>query len=169
MVRGMPPGTRLHRAVTCLGAVVALHLTAPSARAEELTPARALQLAAAQNPDLRASLAELHAAEASVRSAEGARVPVLFASGSAGYTERSVASADGLTYPDDKSLAAEAGFRFLTDIGTTVEVGAGAGHSIPSGSAQAAATPSSTGSVFLNVRQPLLRGAGTDAVLGSRR
>lgn len=156
-------------AAACLWAALGLSLAASSARAEDLSPELALRLAAAHNPDLRASLAELRAAEASVRSAEGARVPVLFASGSAAYTERSSPAAKGLSYPDDKSLSAEAGVRFLTDVGTTVEVGAGAGRTVPSGTAQAAASPSSTGSVFLNVRQPLMRGAGADAVLGPRR
>lgn len=157
-----------------LGLALAIAWATP-ASAEELSPAAALSLAAAQNLDLRASLAELRATEASVAAASGARAPILFASGSGGYTERSVVQEEGLGISNDKTLSTEAGLRFFTDIGTTIEVGAGTGLSFPGAlttTFEATLTqnsPSTTASVFASVRQPLLRGGGTDAVLATQR
>jgi outer membrane protein TolC len=175
--RSPPPRGRPSALATTLGAALGLAALSgtSAALAEELSPAAALALAARQNLELRASLAELRSAEASVDAASGARVPVLFASGSGGYTERSRVQEEGLAISNDKTLSTEAGLRFFTDLGTTVEVGAGTGLSFPGAlttTFEATLTensPSTTASVFVNVRQPLLRGGGTDAVLASER
>lgn len=174
MHRSLPSRRPVRTAAHLLAALAALSL-ARDARAEELSPGSALALAARQNLDLRASLAELRSAEASVVAAEGGRVPVLFASGAAGYTERSAVQEVGLGISNDKTLSTEAGVRFFTDIGTTIEVGVGTGLSVPgtlTTTFEATLTrnnPSTTASVFANARQPLLRGGGTDGVLASQR
>ncbi|WP_437322830.1 TolC family protein [Sorangium sp. So ce381] len=142
-----------------------------AARAETLTAEEAVRRAASQNPSLRAALIEATAARQAVAAEEGARKPTLSASVTGQYEESygRIADANGsapgngvgaLQRSSGTSVASNVALRYTTDVGTSLEVGA-------SGRSPADGTPGPNygAQAYVSARQPLLRGAGTDAVL----
>ncbi|WP_437274530.1 TolC family protein [Sorangium sp. So ce375] len=141
-----------------------------AARAETLTAEEAVRRAASQNPSLRAALLDATAARQAVAAEEGARRPTLSASVTGEYNEPygRVADANGLApgngdgalqRSSGTSVASNVALRYTTDVGTSLEVGASARS--PAGTPE----PSYGAQAYVSARQPLLRGAGTDAVL----
>lgn len=135
--------------------------------AEPLTQEQALALAAERNPSLKAALLDVAAAEHGVEAESRARVPVLVASVNGSYAE--TLAADRRT--DSESLLGQAAVRFSTEQGTTIETGLESSvawrNANAFGTAVAPVGPTTSASVYASVRQPLLRGAGEDAVLAS--
>jgi outer membrane protein TolC len=140
------------------------------ARAETLSAEEAVSRAAAQSPTLRAALLDLASAEHAVEAERGARQPTLAASvagehaenlGSAGATATTARTAS-------QSVSSSVALRYTTDIGTSLEAGASGAATWRSGGSSSAASPlgpSYAGQAYVTARQPLLRGAGKDAVL----
>jgi outer membrane protein TolC len=177
---------KLRRLVTRTGLSVAALLAAFSltgvlhaetawpdaAGARLLTADDAVARAAAQNPTLKAALLDVTAAQQAVDAEQGARNPTLLASATGDYTERLHAgAAPGRT--DTKSVSSQVAVKYTTDIGTQLEVGtsgdASWGASSGAIAGETPAGPTYTGSGYVSIRQPLLRGAGTDAVLAPLR
>ncbi|WP_437292721.1 TolC family protein [Sorangium sp. So ce426] len=142
-----------------------------AARAETLTAEEAVRRAASQNPSLRAALLEATAARQAVAAEEGARRPTLSASVTGQYQESygRIADANGdapgngagaLQRSGGTSVASNAALRYTTDVGTSLEVGASARSP-----ADGTPGPNYGAQAYVSARQPLLRGAGTDAVL----
>ncbi|WP_437707380.1 TolC family protein [Sorangium sp. So ce448] len=142
-----------------------------AARAETLTAEEAVRRAASQNPSLRAALLEATAARQAVAAEEGARRPTLSASVTGQYQESygRIADANGgapgngsgaLQRSGGASVASNAALRYTTDVGTSLEVGASARSP-----ADGTPGPNYGAQAYVSARQPLLRGAGTDAVL----
>ncbi|WP_437585442.1 TolC family protein [Sorangium sp. So ce1000] len=142
-----------------------------AARAETLTAEEAVRRAASQNPSLRAALLEATAARQAVAAEEGARRPTLSASVTGEYKESfgrvaresGVAEGNGageLQRSSGTSVASNAALRYTTDVGTSLEVGASARTP-----ADGTPGPNYGAQAYVSARQPLLRGAGTDAVL----
>jgi len=160
-VRTALSGAALLAALSATGVVHADTGTGP------LTAEEAVVRAALQNPTLKAAILDATAARQAVAAEEGARKPTLVASATGDYTERLHTGAEpGRT--DSKSAGAQVAVKYTTDIGTQLEVGTTADATWGTSSGIAAATPAGptyTGTGYVTVRQPLLRGAGTDAVL----
>ncbi|WP_437685024.1 TolC family protein [Sorangium sp. So ce176] len=150
-------------------AVIATCSLSSAARAETLTAEEAVGRAASQNPSLRAALLEATAARQVVAAEQGARRPTLSASVTGQYTEAFRGGGAGLARSDSTSVAANAALRYTTDIGTGLEVGASADSGWQSDDRRALdgaiAGPTYRAEAYVSARQPLLRGAGTDAVL----
>ncbi|MCC6625444.1 MAG: TolC family protein [Deltaproteobacteria bacterium] len=127
--------------------VAVLAAAATPAAAEPLTPDQALARAATRSPELRATLHDLEAAKASMDGEAMARDPRLTAGVHATHSTRD-------------SIDASVGVRTTTDLGTVIDVGVDA--AFDSG-------PSQSATVGIDVRQPLLRGAGQDSVLAALR
>ncbi|WP_437979656.1 TolC family protein [Sorangium sp. So ce117] len=152
-------------------ALAAMCSLSVAARAETLTAEEAVRRAASQNPSLRAALLEATAARQAVAAEEGARRPTLSASVTGQYQESygRVADANGgapgngsgaLQRSGGTSVASNAALRYTTDVGTSLEVGASARSP-----ADGTPGPNYGAQAYVSARQPLLRGAGTDAVL----
>ncbi len=156
-----------------IAALTLLGLTPHLAYAAPLTLNEAVQRAFANSPALRAVRAQLDGAEASARAARGARVPTLSLSGQGGHSESLAASAEGITTQQQQQIAAAAQLSVLTDVGTAVGVGVSSGvdwratNLDPSQSRIFELGPLYSSALTLDVRQPLLRGAGTDGALGA--
>ncbi|WP_437573344.1 TolC family protein [Sorangium sp. So ce887] len=142
-------------------AVIATCSLSSAARAETLTAEQAVGRAASQNPSLRAALLEATAARQAVAAEQGARKPTLSASVTGQYTEALRSGDAGATRSGSTTVASNVALRYTTDIGTGLEVGASADTAWGSG----ARGPAYTAEAYVSARQPLLRGAGTDAVL----
>jgi outer membrane protein len=150
-------------------ALLAAFAVAGSAHAETLSAEDAVARAATQNPTLHAALLDVTAAHQAVDAEQGARNATLVASASAGYSEKLHTGA-AAARTDDKSVSSQVALKYTTDIGTQLEVGTTADASWSGGPLSSIAADASTdalytGSGYVTVRQPLLRGAGTDAVL----
>lgn len=158
---------RLTRRGAIVVALLATLLAPHAAVSEPLTTDQALALAAKQNPSLAAALLDVTAAQHAVTSEERARVPVFVGSVSGTYAE----SLGADTRTDSESVSASAAFQFFTDIGTTIETGVessiGWRNANAFGTLGSPTGPTTSADVYVSVRQPLLRGAGEDAVLGS--
>lgn len=140
--------------------------------AETLTAQEALRRAAKQNPGLRAALIDISAAQLSVEAEASARDPVFIASATGSHTEAvsqsTVAGADDIT--STQTIEAKAAFQFQTDVGTSLEVGTSGDVTWRNRQTAALGTqPAYTALAYLTARQPLLKGAGTDAVLAQER
>jgi outer membrane protein len=141
-------------------ALAAALSVAPPALAEALSAETALATAARQNHTLRAALLDAQAAKLGVQAEEGARDPVLTAELSAHYGE---------SFNERPNLTRSAAFEIATDVsvshtsrlGTFVKVGSNASRSTVS--------PEYRASVYAEVVQPLLRGAGADSQLAGLR
>ncbi|WP_438003237.1 TolC family protein [Sorangium sp. So ce321] len=145
-------------------AVIATCTLSSAARAETLTAEEAVGRAASQNPTLRAALLEATAARQAVAAEQGARRPTLSASVTGKYTEAFADGETGLSRSGSTTVASNAALRYTTDIGTGLEVGASADTSWRSLTDRTTG-PSYKAEAYVSARQPLLRGAGTDAVL----
>lgn len=154
---------------------LALATAASAASAEPLTPERALERAAAQSPTLRAALHDVTAAQASLQAEADARVPVLTASGTGQYNESFGGASSGVVRNTSEQIVGKAAVAYTTDVGTSLEVGVESNVSWRTTNITAATTqtvtvgPNYSASLYATARQPLLRGAGTDAVLASQR
>jgi len=126
---------------------MALVATPTLALAEPLTPEQALDKAVARSPDLAAARHDIDAARAAIDAEDMARDPRLTAGVHATHAGRD-------------TLDASVGVSATTDIGTVIGVGVDA--SFDSG-------PARSTTIGVDVRQPLLRGAGTDGVLAALR
>jgi outer membrane protein len=158
--------------VSC-AALLAVFSVAGGAHAETLSAEDAVARAAEQNPTLKAALLDATAANQAVAAEEGARNPTLVASATGAYDERLRTSANAAR-SDDKSVSSQVALKYTTDIGTQLEVGTTAGATWAGASPttigeDTATGPIYTGTGYVTVRQPLLRGAGTDAVLAPLR
>ncbi|MCC6521886.1 MAG: TolC family protein [Polyangiaceae bacterium] len=162
-------------ALTALVALGGLTLPVRAARAQPLTADEAVRRAAGGNPTLRGARADLAGARASLEGELGARRPVFFAGVNGHYTERLSGGSDAVARSSEEGTDGEAGIRYTTDIGTALEAGLATGvvwrnsTTTPSGAEATSVGPSVDGQLYLNARQPLLRGAGTDAVLAPLR
>ncbi|WP_234022587.1 TolC family protein [Sorangium cellulosum] len=140
-----------------------------AARAETLSAEQAVGRAASQNPTLRAALLEAAAARQAVAAEQGARKPVLSASVTGRYAETLGGTDADATRTVDKSVASSVALQYTTDVGTALEVGASTGTSwrTIAGGPIASGTfgPNYDAEAHVSARQPLLRGAGTDAQL----
>ncbi|WP_437806190.1 TolC family protein [Sorangium sp. So ce1078] len=149
-------------------ALIATCSLSSAARAETLTAEQAVGRAASQNPSLRAALLEATAARQAVAAEQGARKPTLSASVTGQYTEAFGGGETGLTRSGSTSVASNVALQYTTDVGTGLEVGASANTSWRSGARSPdlnGTGPTYTAEAYVSARQPLLRGAGTDAVL----
>lgn len=155
--------------------LAALALAATSSGAESLTPEQALTLAKAGSPDLRAALFDIAATRASVLAEDRARQARLSGNVGAEHAERLGASKDQLSRSGDDALYADAALVLATDAGTTVQVGAdtsltwGRQNLDPNNQDDTISGPNYALGASVSVRQPLLRGAGTDVVLAPLR
>ncbi|WP_437604998.1 TolC family protein [Sorangium sp. So ce834] len=148
-------------------AVIATCTLSSAASAETLTAEQAVGRAASQNPALRAALLEATAARQAVAAEQGARKPTLSASVTGQYTEDLGNGGRGLS--GTTTVGSNVALRYTTDVGTSLEVGASAdkswGGAARSPAGNGALRPTTTAEAYVSARQPLLRGAGTDAVL----
>jgi len=124
-----------------------LATSAAPAAAESFTPEQALARAAARSPELRATLHDLDAAKAALDAEAMARDPRLTAGVHATHGARD-------------TIDASIGVRTTTDLGTVIDVGVDSAFD---------SSPSQSATVGVDVRQPLLRGAGKDSVLAALR
>ncbi len=150
-------------------------LLSTSALAETVTAATAVQRAATHNPNLRAVLHDLKAANLAIAVAEQVLTPTLFLGVNGAYNERFGASSRGVTRNEDQSITGETGVRVTTPIGTAIEVGVSNGVSWRTSNLTVATTESVTvgpnyaAELYSTVRQPILRGAGEDGVMAPTR
>lgn len=145
------------RAAFILSAALALPRIAT---AEGMTAGQAIARAAAQNPTLRASLADVEAARLSTESAVGGRDPTLSATVQGGYSESTSGTSN--VYGSG-TVSSKVSVGYTTDIGTRLEFGASADLGWRgTASGALSAEPSVTALAYVSARQPLLRGAGAD-------
>lgn len=140
-----------HRIRTGLGlglplvSPLVLLMASTPALAKPITPEQALAQAADRSPELRAALYDLKAAGLAIDAADRARDAHLV--GSVHATQASTTNVDA-------SLAVKT----ETSIGTQISVGVDASFD---------GVPTSSATVGIDIRQPLLQGGGEDAVLAS--
>lgn len=152
-----------------------LALLAAPAAAQPITPEEAVARMLAASPAVRAADADVRVADANVRAAEGARVPALVTSASGGLNERFSGTSRGVVRNSDGSVAGGVAVRYTTEIGTQIEIGADLGAAWRSVNLTPGTTdlvtigPNYSAQATLDVRQPLLRGAGDDATLAPTR
>jgi outer membrane protein TolC len=153
------------------------------AGAETLSAEQAVSRAANNNPSLRAALLESRSAQYAVAAERGARDPNLVASVQAEHSETITrpglsglaTGADAASRSVANSISANAAVTYTTDIGTDLELGTRTGTNWNSTSWSGAGIlpndlslgPQYTAQAYLSVRQPLLRGAGSDAQLAA--
>lgn len=162
------------RASSLLGAVALLLGSAPTFAASPLGLEDAIRRAIDENPVVRAARAGLEGAAAEARAARGARVPTLSLSSQAGHSESLAASADTIAPQEQQRIEATAALSLRSDVGTEIEVSASTGidwrstNLDPSRSVVFNLGPLYSSQLGVEVRQPLLRGAGEDAALGAQ-
>ncbi len=159
--------SRILPSLTLAIAGLAVTVAPGIAAAETLSAEEAVRRAAAQNPGLKGAILDTQAARQAVEAEEGARDPVFSASITGNYTESAGTTAAGdSVMTNEKGLAAKAALRYTTDVGTQLEVGTSGDASWRSGASPSLTNePTYTALAYLSARQPLLRGAGTDANL----
>ncbi|HTV25343.1 MAG TPA: TolC family protein, partial [Polyangiaceae bacterium] len=150
------------------------------ARAETLSAEQAVSRAAQNNPSLRAALLDARSAQYAAAAERGARDPNLVASVQAEHSESitrpglsGLATADAASRSVANSVTANAAVTYTTDIGTDLELGTRTGTNWNSTTWSGTGTlpnnldigPQYTAQAYLTARQPLLRGAGSDAQL----
>lgn len=140
--------------------VLAASLALPQiAAADGMTANQALARAAANNPSLRASLADVQAAHLSTESAIGGFDPTLSATLQGGYSE----SAGGTSNVYGAgTVSSKVSVSYTTDIGTRLEFGTSADLGWRPSTGTLAPEPTVTALAYISARQPLLRGAGAD-------
>lgn len=151
------------------------------ARAETLSASEVISRAAAKNPSLRAALLDARAAHYAAEAELGARDPSLVATLQTEHSETInrpglsglAGSADATSRSVLNNLSADAAINYTTDIGTQLELGTRTGTVWNSTSWSGTGVlpdnlsvgPTFNAQAYASVRQPLLRGAGTDAQL----
>ncbi len=160
-----------------LAFVLAL-LGAAHAEAQALTPEEAVAMLVRSSPSLRAADADVRAAEASVESAVGARVPTLVTTATGQTQENYVAiggMAPSVISTSSSGVSGDVSLAYTTELGTQITVGVSAAstwstRNLTAGTAQSVSLgPIYSASTNLSARQPLLRGAGDDATLSATR
>lgn len=131
------------------------------ASAESLSAEAALATAARDNPSLRAALLDAQAARLGVRAERGARDAVLDAAVSGRYEESFGVSRAALSRQAAFAVTSNVSVSYTTDIGTALVVG--------TEWRRTSVGPQYDASVYAEVTQPLLRGAGSDAQLAGIR
>jgi outer membrane protein TolC len=160
-------------------------LAATAARAETLSAEQAVSRAAQNNPSLRAALLDARSAQYAAQAERGARDPNLVVSLQGEHSETiarpglsGVATgADAASRSVANTISANAAVTYTTDIGTDLELGTRTGTNWNSTSWSGTPPlpndlslgPQYTAQAYLSARQPLLRGAGSDAQLASLR
>jgi outer membrane protein len=155
------------------------------ARGETLSAAEAVSRAARNNPSLRAALLDARSARYATLAEKGARDPRFVASVQAEHAEtitrpglNGVATgADAVSRAVQSSLSADAALSYTTDVGTELELGTRTGTTWNSTSWSGTSPlpgnlnigPQYTAQAYVGVRQPLLRGAGSDVQLAPIR
>ncbi len=154
--------------MTPLAIATATFLVSASAFAETLTAEEAVARAAKDSPSLRASLLDAQAARHVIEAEEGARDPVFVATVQGQYTEALGGGDPAVTRSDSEGVSGNAAVRYTTDVGTDLEVGVESGIDWRNAATGVGALgPLYSAGVYASARQPLARGAGTDAVLAS--
>lgn len=154
-----------------VGLLAGLTVAARSAHAQTLSAEDAVVAAIRGNPSYEAAMHDAAAASHAAVAADRDRLPRLFANAQGEYTESHSGQGDGVVLVDRQNISGATGLRYTTPIGTDLEVGVESGASWRSSPITAATTekvtigPNYSGRVYGTVRQPLLQGAGTDAVL----
>lgn len=158
----------------CFVTVLVLLLAAPAA-AQPLAPEEAVARALDATPTRRAADADLRSAAASVRAAEGARVPVLVIGADGRLQESFSGTSRGIARNFSSNLGGTVALRYTTELGTQIDVALDAGASwravnlTPGTTDSVTIGPMYSGQARVEARQPLLRGAGDDATLGAMR
>ncbi len=151
-----------------------LALAAPAA-AQPISPEEAIARMLGASPTVRAADADVRAAGANVRAAEGARVPSLVTSASGSMQERFSGTGNGVVRNSDGSVGGGVAVRYTTELGTQIDVGvdlAAAWRSVnltPGTTDSVTIGPNYSAQATVDLRQPLLRGAGDDATLSPTR
>lgn len=161
---------------TILALTLALSSARAAAQERVWTETDAIAAALATSPDARAARADHTAASAAVRSATGARRPTLSVTGSGGHNETLASSIGGaIVRQQQDSVSIGSSTAIQTDLGTTIDLGLSSNIGWRTANLNPASTtlntvgPIYTTSLTVDVRQPLLRGAGDDATLGPER
>jgi outer membrane protein len=155
--------------------ISALLFWSVSASAQTLTPEQAVSRALRQNPDLRAAIVDVRSADAAARAADDARTPVLLLSADGQYQERFSSTTVGPARNSDQGFGFGAGLLYTTDLGTSLSIDFGTSalwrdvNRDPTSATSLTIGPTFTSEVVVGARQPLLRGAGTDAMLSASR
>ncbi len=140
-----------------------------------LGPGEALALALQANPSLRASLRELCAARAEAEAASASRMPAFVASGSGSVNENIAGTAAGAVRTRSSTVTESIGLRYTTAVGTVLSLdlsGTTQWREVnrdPSTTTLFLIGPTHAAQMVVQARQPLLRGAGRDAVLAAER
>ncbi len=160
-------GARITSAAICL-----LSFTA---NATTLTAEEAVARAARDNPLLQAALYDREAARHGVTAERGARLPSAFAAVAGQRNERFNAAREGIVRNEDWLASGQLGVRYRTPLGSDLELGVQIDRTArntlitPAGTDVVSIGPNYGGQAYLSVRQPLLRHAGVNGVLGPLR
>lgn len=163
----------LARFVARLG--LALWFGAFSARAEVLSVQGAVARALNDNPLLLAAQQDRSAARHGVSAERGARLPSAFAVAALQRNERFNAARAGIVRNEDWLATGELGLRYLTPLGSQLELGVQTNRTVrntlvtPADTDVVSIGPNYGAQAYLSVRQPLLRSAGPKGVLGPLR
>lgn len=157
--------------------------SASVARAETLSADEAVSRAAAKNPSLRAALLDARSAHYAVAAERGARDPSLTATLQSEHSETITrpglsglaTGVDAASRSVQNGLSADAAVTYTTDIGTQLELGTRTGTTWNSTTwtgtgplpDNLSVGPTYNAQAYASVRQPLLRGGGTDAQLAA--
>jgi outer membrane protein TolC len=148
---------------------------AASASAQTLTPEQAVERALRQNPDLRAAVVDVRSADAAARAADDSRTPVLVLSADGQYQENFSSTTAGIARNSNQGFGLGAGLLYTTDLGTELSVDLGTStlwrnvNRDPTSPTALTIGPTFSSELTIGARQPLLRGAGTDAMLSASR
>lgn len=156
-------------------AQVASAAAVATAPADVLDVPTVLSLALEVNPTLQAALFDAASARADARAAAAARDPSLGVTTRGEYAESVGDTAGGAIRTRGWNLQHGAALTFTSDVGTQVSLSIGLGTRFRQAGLTPGVTtvviigPTHTASATLSARQPLLRGAGRDAVLADQR
>ena len=151
---------------------------ASSASAQERvwTETDAVQTALSVSFDARATRADHTSAEAAVRVAHDARQPTLSIAATGGHSESLAGSIGGaIVRQQQDSVSLTSSAHLVSDVGTEVDLGLSSNVGWRTANLNPASTtlntlgPIYTANLTIDLRQPLLRGAGEDATLGAER
>lgn len=165
------PAGRARAAASAACLVVALGAAPGAASAQALGPDEALERALAANPELRAALLDAVAASEAHRAAVNGRRPAFVATAETQQVESLAATAAGVVRNLNRVASGSVGLRYTTNWGTVVTLDVSSGAQVrevnrdPSTTQLFRIGPNYSGEARVTARQPLLRGAGSDAVL----
>jgi len=145
------------------------------AEAQSLAPQDALSAALRANPTLAAALADTVAARAARRAAENGHHAVFLASVDTGATERFSGTTAGVARNGDQQVGGSVGLAYTTEWGTVVSLGLDTSvqwrstNRDPTTASSVTIPPTTSAQASVSARQPLLRGAGSDAMMADVR